>query len=211
MEEVTTPTASKLDRMMIMTPIILRGLCGFMSAMTSAVITVIFSLTIYESVLKSYLGYPEAFKTLIMIIGPLISGWQFVNINSTLSALFQEVNNTTGNVKVANVGIGIGAGESIEKQIYGKANVFLRSIAGFLCCTAINFASLLFTYVIHLGVLNGKPFPDNAIMLIVISGPIITSWTFMRAETTIRDLLKIEGLTDKLRKKAIEILSKKDK
>lgn len=214
-EETLQKNKGKLiDRIMIMTPVVLRAFCGFLSAITSAVITVIFSLTIYESVLRSYLGYPEAFKTLIMVVGPLISTWQFVNINSTLSALFQEVNDKenefNGKVKIANAGKG-NKGESIEKQIYGGANVVLRSIAGLLCCLAINFASLLFTYVIHLSVLEGKDFPGNMIMLIIISGPIITSWAFMRAETTIRDLLKIDGIGEKLRKRAITVLSKKDK
>ena len=132
MNQTKVPKISFWDRILIGSPVVLRGLSGFQSALTSATITVVFSLTIYQAVLNTHLGYPSAFKTAIMLIGPLISGWQFVNINSTLSALFKEIE--SGN-KIGEDGIEIGlaTGESIEKQIYGSTTTFLRSIAGFIC------------------------------------------------------------------------------
>lgn len=182
-------------------PIWLRGISGFLSAVTSTVITVIFSLTIYEAVLKTEIGYPSATKILIMIIGPLISSFQFINISAILAAVVSHMNteNDPTDSEPPPVAVGLDAGASIEQKVYGDLTVLLRSVAGFICGLGICFASLTFTFVIHLGVIAGKGLPSDLEMAVVISGPIITSWTFMRAETTIKSLLKIETISDKLK------------
>lgn len=204
-------------RIVTVLPITLRGVSGFISALTSSVITVIFSFTIYQAVLKSELGYPDPIKILIMVIGPLISSFQFINITSTLAAMFsgvpkQEVGeNTDSNalpVETLKVHQSEPDVQSLEREMYGDVSVILRSIAGFICCSVICFASITFTYVIHLGVMAGKPFPTNLEMVVVICGPIITSWTFMKAETTIKELMKIETWSDKFKSGVIKLLSK---
>lgn len=208
-----TETKEKTNKWMVMTPVILRAGCGFMSAITSCIITVIFSLTIYESVLKTGFGYPNAFKILVMIGGPLVSCLQFVNVSSTLAAIFSSLNKEKVEGEAVDpvpIEMGLKAGGSIEQQLYGGTSVLLRAVAGFICCGAICFASLTFTYVIHLGTIAGKELPTEMEMIVVVFGPILTSWSFMKAETTIRDLLKIDGIAEMLRKRAISALTKKD-
>ena len=202
----------KPSNWVIKTPKVLRAACGFISAITSCVITVIFSLTIYESVLKVGWGYPNAFKIGIMIIGPLVSCLQFVNVSSTLSALFatNEKKEEEGKTVIEDPAVVVATPEKppLEHQLYGSTTVLLRAIAGFSCSLVICFASLMFTYVIHQGTINEKMLPSELEMLVVVAGPILTSWSFMKAETTIRNLLQIDGVREILRKKAIDVLSK---
>lgn len=195
------PIAPPKREWIVKVPIWLRAISGFLSAVTSTVITVIFSLTIYEAVLKTEIGYPSAPKILIMIIGPLISSFQFINISAILAAVVSHINTESDddNKDPPPVAVGLDAGASIEQRVYGDLTVLLRSVAGFICGLGICFASLTFTYVIHLGVIAGKGLPSDLEMAVVISGPIITSWTFMKAETTIKSLLKIESISDKLK------------
>lgn len=203
MEELKVePARSRLEK----ATVVLRALSGFSSALTSSIITVIFSLTIYESVLKSNIGYPDATKIFIMIMGPLISSFQFINVSSTLSAIFKHINKPPEGEEQPIV-IDVGASATVEVKIYGRLNVLLRAVAGFVCCHVICFASLMFTYVIHLGVIAGKGLPNDYEMIVTICGPIITSWTFMRAETTIKELLKIDSFLERFRKGSISVLS----
>ena len=201
------------SRLLIRIPIILRAGCGFMSAITSCVITVIFSLTIYHSVLRAGLGYPNAFMILIMIGGPLISCLQFVNVSSTLAAIFSVFNSenpkpegdteeekATSAVPIVAIQ-GAATATSVEHQLYGSTSVLMRAIAGFTCCSVICFASLLFTYVIHLGVMTGHKLPTELETLVVVGGPILTSLTFMKAETTIKQLLNIDTFKELVKKK----------
>lgn len=184
-------------------PIWLRGISGFVSALTSTAITVIFSLTIYEAVLKTEIGYPSATKIFIMLIGPLISSFQFINVTAILAAIVTHINDNENRdvEEPPPIAVGLDAGATIEQKVYGNLTVLLRSIAGFICSMGICFASLTFTYVIHLGVIAGKGLPSDLEMAVVISGPIITSWTFMKAETTIKSLLKIDSFSKQIREK----------
>lgn len=213
MSQLETQTPSKF---VIITPAILRALCGGLSALSSCAITVLFSLTIYQSVIVSSLGYPTWTQMLIMIIAPLISSLQFVNVAKTLAAIFGEITKTPegqanlGNTVAAeNVDISINAGTTIEQQIFGSTSVLIRAFAGLVCCIVINFASVSFAYVIHVATMAGKPLPDDLQMLVPIIGPILMSWSFMQAESTIRNVLGIEGLITSIRTKLADLLTPK--
>lgn len=195
-------------------PISLRTISGFLSALTSAVISLIFTFTIYDAVLKIGIGYPGEYKIALMIIAPVISSWQFLNVSSTLAALFSNLKENSNKSEAeiaATVGIVTPQDVSIESSIFGSFNVLLRAIAGFVSCITVCAVSLIFTYVMHKGIISGKGYPTNSEMTVVIVGPIIMSWTFMRASTTIVQLLKVESIGSMVKRWIHNVTGEKQK
>lgn len=191
-------------------PLHCRTLGGFFSVLTSSINSTIFSLAIYEAVLKSEIGYPDAPKIAIMVIGPLISALHFINASSVLTAIFSK-NGLDNKEEMTPITVRSKdcAEISLEREMYGDLNVLLRSMAGLLSCLVICLTSLMFTWVIHLGIIHGKGLPDFTQICISVVGPILTSWSFMRANTTIAQIMNIETFGAGLRRKVGEWLLKK--
>lgn len=195
-------------------PLILRNVSGFNSCVTVAVSSVLFVLTINKAALGSELGWFAWSTIAIMLSGPIIIAWHFVNVNITLSTLMEtpaEEDTTTDAEKLAEVTSGVLTEKDIamERQIFGTSITLMRAIAGFVSAHVICFISLVYTWTIHLAILAGKRPPEDVALFLVVIGPIITSWSFVRAATTLKVLVNGGGMILKIRTKLAEAIAPK--
>lgn len=196
-------------------PNVMIAIGGFFSSITIISNTVLFIWTIHEIVINQGGSYPNPLKIFIMFIGPFITVIHFVNASSILVSMLKTINKSDSNedyeilryeneIKFRN-----SDDVSFETEVFGKLFVTLRAIAGFLTVIGICIASFILTITIHQSATMGKSLPSDLVITIIVAGPILTSWTFMRAGTTINALLKNSGLKEYLRKKALDLLQKK--
>lgn len=156
-----------------------------------------------------------------MIIGPIIITFSFVNAKSIISTIVGASDELEG--KPAGDGAvipdqppvmvtpaaGIVSQHDIafEREIVGPTTVLLRAIAGAISTHVICFCSLLFTWTIHDSMLAEHVLPGDAQLLVIVVGPVITSWNFVRANATLNAVIKGTSAIDVWRNRLANMLS----
>lgn len=202
-------------------PVVLRAISGFNSCLTVSVMSVIFIWSVHLSVTVNKAPWPEFTTGLLMIIGPIIITFSFVNAKSIISTIVGASDELEG--KPAGDGAvipdqppvmvtpaaGIVSQHDIafEREIVGPTTVLLRAIAGAISTHVICFCSLLFTWTIHDSMLAEHVLPGDAQLLVIVVGPVITSWNFVRANATLNAVIKGTSAIDVWRNRLANMLS----
>lgn len=145
--------------------------------------------------MKTEIGWIGGLEILIMLMGPVIIAWNFVNVHSTLESVIQanteqtEGDQTTSTRKCYPKGYITPNDAAMEREVFGTGTMLLRALVGFIAAHSICFTSLVYTWTIRTAVLGGKVMPGEFDILIAVIGPIITSWNFVRAANTINVLI----------------------
>jgi hypothetical protein len=202
-------------------PVILRAVSGFNSCLTVSVMSAVFIWSIHRGVTTGTTDWPGLVTWILMSIGPIIITLNFVNAKSVIATIVgtadpdpeQEiahgvelpeqppvtVNPTVGLVSQHDI--------AFEREIVGPTTVLLRAIAGTFSTHVICFCSLLFTWTIHDAMLSGHRLPGNPQLFMVVIGPIITSWNFVRANATLNAVIKGTNAFDIWRNKLASVLA----
>lgn len=200
-------------------PIMLKAISGFNSCMTVSITSAIFIWSVHIAIANGKSTWPDVPTAVIMMTGPIIIAWNFVNarlmINSVISydqtQKEQEAKNEDDEeTPVIKHPLMAGAG-AIERELIGAPAMILRAIAGTVSVHVICFCSLLFTWTIHDALINGKPLPSDYELLLVVVGPVITSWNFVRASVTLDSVIKSAGMINRARNKLANVLRTNEK
>lgn len=197
-------------------PIVLKALSGFNSCMTVSVTSAIFIWSIHLTVSTGIGSWPGIATALIMMIGPIIIAWNFVNARSIITTILTQspdgpdaeavpkqviVPTATPIITESDI--------AVEREIVGPTTVILRAIAGAFSTHIICFCSLLFTWTIHEAMVGGKALPSNSELFMVVVGPIVTSWNFVRASATLSTVMQGTSAISKWRNKLAGMLATK--
>lgn len=202
-------------------PVILRAVSGFNSCLTVSVMSVIFIWSVHISVTVNKAPWPEFVTGVLMIIGPIVITINFVNAKSIISTIVgvtdeleskQTSNDNTVPEQpsipiVPAVGIISQHDIAFEREVIGPTTVLLRAIAGAVSTHVICFCSLLFTWTIHDSMLSGHNLPGDGQLFVIVVGPIITSWNFVRANATLNAVIKGTSAIDIWRNRLAGMLS----
>lgn len=204
-------------------PMVLRSVAGFNSCITVAITSVIFMVTIRDAVLSSTIGWFNGSTIALMILGPVVITWHFTNAKGMIEKVLktehqedveEEVQEhkckPTGELTVPqNSGIITESDVSIERQLFGLSTVMMRAVAGFFSAHCICLGSLIYTMTIRSAVLANGKMPGDVEVFLAIVGPIVTSWSFMRAANTISALMSSSSALLKIRQRVAEIIAPK--
>ncbi|UQT02803.1 hypothetical protein YUBABA_00300 [Serratia phage vB_SmaM-Yubaba] len=189
-------------------PIALKAISGFSSCITVNAESAIFILSIHLSVTGGVSTWPGILTALIMMMGPIIIAWNFVNARAIITTILTSPEDNPGGEPVAKQivvpqipSIVTANDFAIERELVGPTSVILRAIAGAVSTHVICFCSLLFTWTIHDSMISGKPLPSNSELLLVVIGPVVTSWNFVRASATINTVIQGANKLEKFRTK----------
>lgn len=210
----------------------LRTVSGFNSCITVALTSLIFMVTIRDAVLASEIGWFNASTIALMAMGPVVITWHFTNAKGMIEKVLKTPPTEDEIVADAKVGRDTLAsveamtstecddhrlppGTSIiterdigiERELFGLSTVMMRAIAGFISSHAICMGSIIYTITIRSAVITGKSMPGDLEVFLAIIGPIITSWSFMRAANTISILISGSGAIIKARQRLAEIIN----
>lgn len=211
----TQNNSCMLDR----APIIMRAVSGFSSCLTVSVTSVIFIWSIHRAVTSGISSWPGLITAIIMLAGPIIITLNFVNAKGIITTILPPQSSTgeEGIDSSQPVTLVIPKASPImtpediafERELMGHTSVLLRAVAGFISTHVICFCSLLFTITIHDSMVTGKPLPTNGELLLVVIGPVVTSWNFVRAGATLSAVMNGASNIDKYREKLSAIIKPK--
>lgn len=195
-------------------------------------------ITIRDAVLTSTIGWFNGTTIALMAMGPVVITWHFTNAKGMIEKVLrappsedpetvkQEQEIKTDHNSVANMERETCQGGEehqlpqsaniiterdvrIERELFGLSTVMLRAIAGFISSHAICLGSIIYTLTIRSAVITGKDMPGDMEVFLAIIGPIVTSWSFMRAANTISLLLTGTSAMLSMRKRLAEVISPK--
>ncbi|QYN79958.1 hypothetical protein PQD71_gp065 [Kosakonia phage Kc263] len=193
-------------------PIILKSISGFNSCLTVSVMSLIFIWSVHISVSKSLSDWPGVITFSLMIGGPMIIALNFVNAKSVIGTILAKANDSEGGAPTtieipSATAIVTEDSVAVEREIIGPTTVILRAIAGFTATHVICFCSLLFTWTIHNSMIIGYRLPGDMQLFMVVIGPIITSWSFVRANATLTAVIEGASAIDRIRNKLAGVIS----
>ncbi|AEV89575.1 hypothetical protein OBP_138 [Pseudomonas phage OBP] len=208
MERIKTLTAETRIHPWDRIPIVLKAISGFNSCLTVSVTSAIFIWGIHQSVTTGVGTWPGIATALLMMIGPIIIAWNFVNAKSIITTILtQDPDGAEGDTIPKQVVVPSAtpiiteSDIAVEREIVGPTTVILRAIAGAFSTHIICFCSLLFTWTIHDAMISGKHLPSNTELFMVVVGPIVTSWNFVRASATLSTVMQGTSAISKWRNK----------
>ena len=194
-------------------PVVLRSTAGFNSCMTVGVTSIIFIMTIYHGVIENEKGWFNSVQMVLMLCGPALLGWHFVNAKSILATVLSvdkeqhETNTSPKPLKIpGGTTLVTDKDIAIERELFGLSTVLMRAIAGCISVHAICFVSIVFTITIRQAVIEGKTLPSDIEVLISVLPPIITSWSFMRVSNTLAVIIAGGGKFAQFREKLAEVI-----
>lgn len=175
-------------------PIALKSISGFNSCITVAVMSVVFIISVNTALERNTSDWPTIGQMLLMMMGPIVIAWHFVNAKSIISTILTPDGTEGPSIEKklvipTNTGILTENDVAIERELVGPVTVILRAIAGFVATHSICFCSLFFTWTVHTALITGKEMPSNIKLFLIVIGPIVTSWNFVRASSTISAVL----------------------
>lgn len=192
-------------------PIVLKGLAGFLSCITVSITSAIFIYSIHLSITSGIATWPGLITAMIMLAGPVIIAWNFVNAKGIITTILPKEGEEGGVQIPVPKAIPIMRAEDVafERELMGTTSVFLRAIAGFTSTSVICYCSLLFTLTIHQAMITGKTLPTDGELLLVVIGPVVTSWNFVRAGATLSSVMQGASNFSNFRKKLAGIIQPK--
>lgn len=196
-------------------PIILKAISGFNSCLTVSAMSAIFIWSIHLAVTKGTAAWPGIITWVLMSIGPIIITLNFVNARSVITTIVAsanaELDRDDAEQKPVQIPMSTGLISerdiAIEREIVGPTTVLLRAIAGAISTHVICGCSLLFTWTIHDTMISGHSLPGDMQLFMVVVGPIITSWNFVRANATLSTVIQGASAFDRWRNKIATILA----
>lgn len=196
-------------------PIILKSVSGFNSCLTVATMSIIFIVSINTALERNVGDWPTIGQMLLMMMGPVVIAWHFVNAKSIIATILTpDGTSESGTVEKklvipTNTGILTEDDVAIERELVGPVTVILRAIAGFVATHSICFCSLFFTWTVHNALIIGKEMPSDIKLFLIVIGPIVTSWNFVRASSTISTVLSGASALKTFRAKMAGIIDPK--
>ena len=193
-------------------PAVLRSTAGFNSCMTVAVTSIIFIMTIYHGVIENEKGWFNSVQMVLMLCGPVIIAWNFSNAKSILSTVLtiddsETIEQTKKEIKIPQTaGVVTDNDIAIERELFGLSTVLMRAVAGCISVHVICFVSIVFTITIRQAAIDGKALPGDIEVLLAVIGPVITSWSFVRAANTLAVLMSSGSSLINLREKLADII-----
>lgn len=200
-------------------PIVLKSIAGFNSCLTVSAMTLIFIWSIHLSVSKQIGDWPGIIATILMTSGPIIIALNFVNAKSIIGVILSrdgenasppdipgEGDNNTIEIPSA-IPIVTEDDIAVQREIVGPTNVISQALAGFIATHVICFCSLLFTWTIHDAMINGHRLPGDVQLFMVVIGPVLTSWNFVRANATLTTVIQGASAIDRFRDKLAGLLA----
>lgn len=217
MENVKTITPGEDVHPWDRIPIILKALSGFNSCVTVSVTSAIFIWSIHISVTSGIGVWPGIASAVLMMIGPIIIAWNFVNAKSIITTILVQNPDDSADTEGVPRQVVVPAATAIvtendiavERELVGPTTVILRAVAGAFSTHVICFCSLLFTWTIHDSMIAGKALPSNSELFMVVVGPIVTSWNFVRASATLSTVMQSTSAITKWRNKLAGMLATK--
>lgn len=194
----------RIDRV----PIVLKGLAGFNSCLTVSTTSAIFIYSIHVSITSGVATWPGLITALIMLAGPVIIAWNFVNAKGIITTILPK-DGEVGEVEIAvpkNIPLMTPEDVAFERELMGHTSVLLRAIAGFISTHVICYCSLLFTLTIHQAMITGKPLPGDGELLLIVIGPVVTSWNFVRAGAILSTVMSGASNIHNVREKLSNII-----
>lgn len=197
-------------------PIILKSLSGFSSCITVATMSVVFILSVNNAVDNNVGDWPSLGQMFLMMMGPIIIAWNFVNARSIITTILthtgEEAVEKPKEQKVViptNSPIITESDFALERELVGPATVILRAIAGCFATHVICFCSLVFTWTVHIALSEGRPMPSDLKLFLIVIGPIVTSWNFVRASSTLTAVMAGSSALERFRGKIADAISPK--
>lgn len=199
-------------------PIVLKAISGFNSCITVSTMSALFIWSVHVSISTGVADWPGFITSVLMSIGPIIITLNFVNARSVITTIIESADTSDNAETGANglptaIQIPVATGLitdrdiAIEREVVGPTTVLLRAIAGAISTHVICGCSLLFTWTIHNSMLSGHGLPGDPQLFMVVVGPIITSWNFVRANATLNAVIRGASVLDKWRNRAASILA----
>ena len=206
METVKKVERDERDRLYDRVALFMRNISGFSSCLTVCMISFIFVVSIHLGVTEHGRPYPGLITMTLMIIGPIIMAWSFNNARSIISTILVATDGTDEEIKQKVVipkstPIITEDDIAIERGVVGRLGVGMRYFAGCVSTHIICWCSLVFTWTIHVSYTVNNVLPSNAQLFLVVVGPIVTSWNFVRASATLSTVIQGASQLDKWRGK----------
>lgn len=206
METVKKVERDERDQLYDKVALFMRNISGFSSCLTVCMISFIFVMSIHLGVTQHDRGYPGFTTLTLMIIGPIIMAWSFNNARSIISTILVAADKggeeTTQTVVIPKATPIITEEDiAIERGIVGRLGVGMRYFAGCISTHIICWCSLVFTWTIHISYTTDGVLPSNSQLFLVVVGPIVTSWNFVRASATLSTVIQGASQLDKWRGK----------
>lgn len=206
----TNPQVHAWDRI----PIILKGVSGFNSCLTVSIMSAVFIYSVHLAIVSGAGDWPGFITMVLMVIGPIIIALNFVNARSIITTIISHEEGVTDKgtapteVQIPPASPIVSAMDiAIEREVTGPTTTLLRAIAGAISTHVICFCSLLFTWTIHVAMIGGHRLPGDGELFMVVVGPIITSWSFVRANATLSTVIDGASALDRWRNKMANILA----
>lgn len=204
METVKVVERDERDKLYDRIALFMRNISGFSSCLTVCMISFIFVISIHLAVTEHGRPYPSLVTMILMIIGPIIMAWSFNNAKSIISTILVSDNGSSEEVKqkvVVPKSTPIITEEdiAIERGVVGRLGVAMRYFAGCISTHIICWCSLIFTWTIHISYTVHNVLPSNMQLFMVVVGPIVTSWNFVRASATLSTVIQGASQLDKWR------------
>lgn len=155
-----------------------------------------FIWAINESRRSGVSDWPGELQSFLMLAGPIILALHFVNAKTIITTILTPLGSEhdkmvdrQGEIDKVEIPkstpILTEQDVALEREVLGHTAVLLKAIAGFISTHVICYCSLLFTSTIQDALLLGKPLPSDLELFLVVVGPIITSWSFVKAGSTL--------------------------
>lgn len=96
----------------------------------------------------------------------------------------------------------------LENEVLGTWSVRLRNFCGTLSVITTNIICLMGMFTIHKGVLQGEPWPHWIIVVLIVSGPVLVSFSYMNVSKVIQTILRSTDTALEVRKKFLDKLDR---
>ena len=96
----------------------------------------------------------------------------------------------------------------LENEVLGTWSVRLRNLCGTLSVVTTNIICLMGMFTVHKGVTSGGAWPHWIIVFLVVSGPVLVSFSFMNVTKLIQTILKGTEKAADVKKRFISKLDK---
>lgn len=96
----------------------------------------------------------------------------------------------------------------LENEVLGTWSVRLRNFCGTLSVITTNIICLMGMWTIHKGVLNSDPWPHWIIVVLIVSGPVLVSFSYMNVSKVIQTILRSTDTALEVRNKFLDKLNR---
>lgn len=99
--------------------------------------------------------------------------------------------------------------QSLEHDVLSRDTVRLKNICGLMIIATMCIVTLILSVAVYETIAQGKPWPSNITMLIIVSPLGIMGWAYINVNGTIRMLAGLPGAIADMRSKVAEVVKPK--